>query len=200
MDVARTDVSGTPHRLAVIAAFASAVLISLLPTGAAESAVGIDFAHRIVPLLERYCAEWHIGVARQGGFSMNTREKFMAGGDSGAAGLVAAHAAAGEIIRRIRSADPAERMPADGEPLPNDAVASLVARVDGGVARETGFSCQGVTSSACQGLHCRVTAIAPLLSPNSVQASAHRRNSWPLAGAVNEPAAARGNSGVSESS
>ena len=35
---------------------------------------GIDFAHDVVPLITKHCGECHTGDARQGGFSMNTRD------------------------------------------------------------------------------------------------------------------------------
>jgi hypothetical protein len=100
----------------------------------------IDFVHEIVPLLESHCGECHIGDASQGGYSMNTRETVLAGGDSGMAGFVAGDAAASELIRRIRSGDADERMPADGEPLPADVVALLARWIDAGAPWEPGFA------------------------------------------------------------
>jgi len=101
---------------------------------------GIDFVHEIVPLLKAHCGECHIGDASQGGYSMNTREAVLAGGDSGMAGFVAGDAAASELIRRIRSGDADERMPADGEPLPEDVVALLARWIDAGAPWEPGFA------------------------------------------------------------
>jgi len=51
----------------------------------AVPALAIDFAHDIVPLMKKHCGECHTGDAKQGGFSMNTREDLLAGGDSGTA-------------------------------------------------------------------------------------------------------------------
>ena len=105
--------SGSSLRSAVVAA-----VLAATTAAAEEPAAAIDFAHEIVPLLEKRCGECHICDARQGGFSMNTLEATQAGGDSGLAGLVLGKADASEIIRRITSTDPDERMPSDGEPLP----------------------------------------------------------------------------------
>lgn len=54
----------------------------------------------MVPVLRVHCGKCHAGDARQGGFSLNTREAKLAGGDSGAAGFVAGKAAESEIIAR----------------------------------------------------------------------------------------------------
>jgi mono/diheme cytochrome c family protein len=47
---------------------------------AARAAQGVDFAHEVVPILRKHCGECHTGDARQGGFSLNTREDLLAGG------------------------------------------------------------------------------------------------------------------------
>jgi hypothetical protein len=105
------------------------IVVSCLASAAAcqavtpPSAPGIDFAHEVVPLITKHCGECHTRDARQGGFSMNTREDLLAGGDSGTPGLVAGDTAASEILARITSEDPGSRMPADAAPLPPEAVA-----------------------------------------------------------------------------
>ena len=114
----------------------AALCLGTFRAGAAE----IDFAHEIVPLLEMRCGECHLGDARQGGFSMNTREELIAGGDSGLAGLVAGQPAESEILRRITSTDPDERMPSDGPPLSAEDMALLTAWVAAGGTWEPGFS------------------------------------------------------------
>lgn len=116
------------------------VLAALSLAAASGGAAEIDFAHEIVPLLEKHCGECHIGDARQGGFSMNTADDLKAGGDSGIAGLVAGKPDASEFLRRITSDDADERMPADGAPLPAEDVALLTAWVAAGASWEPGFS------------------------------------------------------------
>ncbi|NBP79997.1 hypothetical protein EBU58_04625, partial [bacterium] len=59
------------------------VALAFSLTAVSGWAEGIDFVHEIVPLLEKHCGECHIGDARQGGYSLNTREAVLAGGDSG---------------------------------------------------------------------------------------------------------------------
>jgi hypothetical protein len=131
----------TTHWWSLVAAVAGAWCLQT-PTGGAQGAP-VDFAHEVVPLLKKHCGECHIGDARQGGFSLNTREALLAGGDSGVPGLVAGNAAASELVARITSADPDVRMPSDGDPLPAAAVAVLRRWVDEGAAWEEGFAFSG---------------------------------------------------------
>ena len=110
---------------------------------AARAAQGVDFAHEVVPILRKHCGECHTGDARQGGFSLNTREDLVAGGDSGTPGLIPGASATSELVARITSDDPDYRMPSDGEPLPPEAVAVLKAWIDEGAPWEPGFAFKG---------------------------------------------------------
>ncbi len=110
---------------------------------AARTAQGVDFAHEVVPILRKHCGECHTGDARQGGFSLNTREDLLAGGDSGTPGLVPGSSTTNEIIARITSDDPDDRMPSEGEPLPAEAIATLKAWIDEQAPWEPGFAFKG---------------------------------------------------------
>jgi hypothetical protein len=103
----------------------------------------VDFAHEVVPILRKQCGECHTGDARQGGFSLNTREDLVAGGDSGTAGILPGDAAASELVARITSDDPDVRMPSEGEPLPPAAIAILKAWIDDQAPWEPGFAFKG---------------------------------------------------------
>jgi hypothetical protein len=120
-------------------------LIVLVVVACASVARGIDFAHEVVPLLTKHCGECHTGDARQGGFSMNTREDLLAGGDSGTPGFVAGDAAASEFIARITSDDPDFRMPSEGDPVPPEAIAMFKAWIDAKAPWEPGFAFQRTT-------------------------------------------------------
>ncbi|MFM8951767.1 MAG: DUF1549 domain-containing protein [Planctomycetaceae bacterium] len=117
---------------------ASILVVAVL--AAALPARAVDFAHEVVPLLTKHCGECHTGDARQGGFSMNTRDDVLAGGDSGTPGLVAGKAAESEIIARIVSDDPDYRMPSEGDPLPAAAVDVLKRWIDEQAPWEPGFA------------------------------------------------------------
>ena len=43
----------------------------------------IDFAHQVMPILKKNCAECHTDGKKKGGLSMNTRAEFLAGGENG---------------------------------------------------------------------------------------------------------------------
>jgi hypothetical protein len=110
---------------------------------AARAAQGVDFAHEVVPILRKHCGECHTGDARQGGFSLNTREDLLAGGDSGTPGLVPGESATSELVARITSDDPDYRMPSEGEPLPPEAIAILKVWIDERAPWEPGFAFKG---------------------------------------------------------
>lgn len=121
------------------------VITTLLAVGMAggRAAMAVDFVHEVVPLLKKHCGECHVGDARQGGFSLNTREVLLAGGDSGIPGMVPGDAAASELIARITSDDPDVRMPSDGDPLPPEAVDVLRRWIDEQAPWEAGFAFTG---------------------------------------------------------
>jgi hypothetical protein len=77
------------------------IVIVLAIAGIATPVPAVDVAHDVVPVLRVHCGKCHTGDARQGGFSLNTRETMLAGGDSGTAGFVAGKSAESEIIDRI---------------------------------------------------------------------------------------------------
>lgn len=115
----------------------------LLAFGMTASARAVDFSHDVVPILRVHCGQCHTGDARQGGFSMNTRESTLAGGDSGTPGFVEGSADASEIIARVTSTDPDYRMPSEGDPLPAEAIAVLKQWIDTKAAWEAGFAFKG---------------------------------------------------------
>ena len=118
----------------------AAVMIALLAGGPAWA---VDFAHDVVPILRVHCGKCHTGAMSQGGFSLNTRETTLAGGDSGTAGFIAGKAAESELIARITSTDPDYRMPSEGDPLPAEAIGVLTALIDEQASLTEGFSFQG---------------------------------------------------------
>lgn len=128
----------TTPRFSAVASLAGLCLL-----GAPASAV--DFAHEIVPLMKKHCGECHTGDARQGGFSMNTRDDLLAGGDSGTPGFVSGDATQSEIIARITSDDLDYRMPSEGDPLPPEAIAVFKQWITEQAPWEPGFAFQRTT-------------------------------------------------------
>lgn len=112
-----------PHR-------PSAPLLLPILTGllCGESALAapdpVDFARDIQPLLSEHCAGCHGGVKKKGGLSLVTRSLAFAPTESGHAVLVPGDPDASELIARIATADPDDRMPPE-EPLAADEIALL---------------------------------------------------------------------------
>ena len=76
----------------------------------------IDFAADVKPILERSCARCHARGRRKGGFSIESRETLLAGGDNGPA-LVTGDSAASELIALVAGLDPGNVMPQKGSRL-----------------------------------------------------------------------------------
>ena len=99
----------------------------------------VDFSHEIVPLLRENCAKCHTGQKKEGRLSLNTRESLLAGGELGAV-VVVGKSERSELIKRVMSDDPDERMPPKGPRLSATDIGRLKAWIDAGLPWETGFS------------------------------------------------------------
>ena len=98
-----------------------------------------DFAHRLVPLIQKYCSECHVGSEKQGGYSLNTRESAVAGGDSEKA-ILPSNIEESELLRRLLSNNPEDQMPPEGERLSSEEVASFREWLAAGAPWEAGFT------------------------------------------------------------
>lgn len=98
-----------------------------------------DFAHRLVPLIQKHCSECHVGSEKQGGYSLNTRESAVAGGDSEKA-ILPSNIEESELLRRLLSNNPEDRMPPEGERLSSEEVASFREWLAAGAPWEAGFT------------------------------------------------------------
>ena len=105
----------------------------------ARAAEPVDFSHQIVPILRQHCAECHTGDKKKGGFSMNTRASFIAGGQDGKT-VEIGNAATSKLIERVLSTDPNAQMPPKGPRLSAEKVAVLKAWIDGGLLWDEGFA------------------------------------------------------------
>ena len=113
----------------ILSAYASgfyvvAVLASLT-VGPARAAEPPSFKAAVAPLLVDNCIACHNAKKAEGGYRLDTFDQLKAAGDSGEAPIVAGAQPAGEILRRISSDDPDERMPPAAPPLPPAAVAAI---------------------------------------------------------------------------
>ncbi|HSU68065.1 MAG TPA: DUF1549 domain-containing protein, partial [Tepidisphaeraceae bacterium] len=125
-------------------------LISLLLIGAAGLLVGadaptsapaqlpptashpVDFAKEIKPLFEASCVQCHAKGKDKGGFSIETREAFLKGGDDGP---VAVLGKSGEssVVKMVAAIDPDSVMPKKGTKWTAEQVGLLRAWIDQGM-------------------------------------------------------------------
>jgi len=115
--------------------FAWFVLLAIappLPAWAAENPVSPDFSRDVRPILEGHCFKCHGPEKQQGGLRLDHRSGISRAGDSGNRPVMAGRPAESELIRRVDSTDPAERMPLDAPPLGREQIATLRAWVERG--------------------------------------------------------------------
>ncbi|MFO1065635.1 MAG: DUF1553 domain-containing protein [Pirellulales bacterium] len=155
---------GRRQRFALFAITASA----LLPWSATFSQnAKIDFAHEIVPVLKKHCAECHTGSRKEGSLSINTRADLLAGGENGKA-IEPGKPDAGRLLALVRSADKDERMPPEGDRLSNTEIKLLERWIAEGAPWEDGFSFQPPTYEP------------PLLPRNPTLPAAHQGRTNPI--------------------
>jgi hypothetical protein len=118
---------------------ASICVIIQMASAASLHAADVDFAHDVVPVLRQHCAKCHAGDQKKGGFSINTRELLLAGGEEGR-GAVPGKSGQSELVKRLKSKDPNFQMPPEGDRVPEDKVALIAAWVDQGLKWEDGFA------------------------------------------------------------
>lgn len=83
-----------------------------------------DYAREVKPVLARRCVACHGALKRQAGLRLDTAAAIRRGGNSGAA-VEPSDADASLLLDRVADADPARRMPPEGEPLKAEEVDAL---------------------------------------------------------------------------
>ena len=86
----------------------------------------VDYAHDVVPILNRYCAGCHNSQDREGGFSVQSHAELLVAGDSGPV-LVVGDSTASRLIQ-VLAADADPSMPPEGEPRPGEEQISVLRR------------------------------------------------------------------------
>ncbi|UBM58030.1 DUF1553 domain-containing protein [Marinilongibacter aquaticus] len=92
----------------------------------------VDFSSQIKPIINAKCISCHGGVKKQGGFSLLFEEEALAKLKSGNYGIVPGDASASEMIKRLHSEDPEERMPYLEEKLSDEEIELLTRWIDEG--------------------------------------------------------------------
>src|SRR3954471_20686827 len=93
----------------------------------------ISFKRDIAPVLLNNCLACHGPKKSEGGYRIDTFERLTAEGDSSQPGFKAKELEESEAFRRITSTDVKERMPLEGDPLPDDQVALLKRWIEAGL-------------------------------------------------------------------
>ncbi len=80
-----------------------------------------EFQNRVLPILSKTCFRCHGDKDEEGGLRLTTRERLMAGGDSGEPAVVAGDPHVGLLLAKIQSNDESERMPPSSK-LPDEEI------------------------------------------------------------------------------
>jgi hypothetical protein len=92
----------------------------------------IDFSAEVKPILNKHCISCHGGVKRSGNFSVLFRNEALDTTESGKLGIIPGDPEHSEMMRRILSTDPEERMPYKEEPLSQHDIDVLAAWIEQG--------------------------------------------------------------------
>ncbi|MDB5262785.1 MAG: hypothetical protein JWQ14_2066, partial [Adhaeribacter sp.] len=90
-----------------------------------QPSASVDFNADIRPILNTKCISCHGGVKESSGFSLFSREDALRKSDSGKPAIIPGDPDNSELMRRLNSHDPEERMPYHGQPLPPEEIAKL---------------------------------------------------------------------------
>ncbi|MEY4628927.1 MAG: hypothetical protein RLZZ595_1253, partial [Bacteroidota bacterium] len=100
----------------------------------------IDYNAQVKPILNQKCISCHGGVKKKGGFSLLFREEALSPTESGKPAILPGDAENSEMIKRLHSTDPEERMPYQEESLTKEETRILTQWIDEGAAFETHWS------------------------------------------------------------
>src|SRR5881394_816174 len=92
-------------------------ILSICPSLAAAEP-RIDFDQQIRPILQRSCIKCHGAEKQKGGLRLDRPKEAFGSLDSGKQAIIPSNANQSELIHRITTADPDDRMPPKSDPLP----------------------------------------------------------------------------------
>ncbi len=85
----------------------------------------VDFNTEVKPILNKKCISCHGGVRQKAGFSVLFRKEALSNTESGKPAIIPGKPEESEMIRRISSTDPEERMPYKHDPLSQTEIETL---------------------------------------------------------------------------
>ncbi|KAA6441391.1 DUF1553 domain-containing protein [Dyadobacter flavalbus] len=100
----------------------------------------VDYNTEVKPILNKHCMSCHGGVKKAGDVSFLFEHEMLEPGKSGKIPVVRGHADESEMIRRILSNDPDEKMPKNGAPLNDNEISILKKWINEGAKWETHWS------------------------------------------------------------
>jgi len=142
-------------------AAAPADLAARLPPAAARP---VDFVREIQPLLENACVKCHAKGKEKGGFSLETREALLRGGDTGA-GMAVGKSAESLIVESVSGLNDDLVMPKKGSRWTPEQVGLLRAWIDQGAVWPAGVT---FAKTPPENLHPRAVALTPRPSVHPV--------------------------------
>lgn len=92
---------------------------------AADPAIEPNFERDVRPVLEGHCIKCHGPDKQQGSLRLDHRASMLRPADSGSRPVVPNRPAESELIRRVESSDPDERMPPNDHPLGREQIETL---------------------------------------------------------------------------
>lgn len=125
-----------PAFLLVAAPWAVAAPRAALPPAASHA---VDFVQEIKPLFEAACVKCHARGKDKGGFSLETRESFLKGGDT-EPGAVVGKSAESYVVELVAGLEPDSIMPKKGSRWTPEQVGLLRAWIDQGAVWPAGLT------------------------------------------------------------
>lgn len=110
----------------------SVVVIIAILTQCSIFTPTVDYNADVKPILNKKCISCHGGVKQSGGFSLLSEDAALSASESGNPSIIPGNADESEMIRRLTSQDPEERMPYEAAPLTSDEIKILTAWIDQG--------------------------------------------------------------------
>ncbi len=108
------------------------LLHALTILACATPAFAVDFRRDVRPILASRCYDCHADQKPKGGLRLTSRTNALKGGESEVSAFVAGQSAKSEMIARLTSTDPDEKMPPKGERLSAREIDTLKRWIDAG--------------------------------------------------------------------
>lgn len=126
----------SPGKTAAVLA-ALAWLMSVTALLAAENASAPDYDRDVKPILRSRCVTCHGPIKQEGGLRLDAGKLVLKGGDEGAV-VLPSKSSESQLLARVSTTNPDERMPPKGAPLAEQEVAVLKAWIEAGAHVPTG--------------------------------------------------------------